>query len=164
MRKLMLASAVFFSMLFIAPVWSHHPAEGIVSDEIWDMVDTLLDGTPHLSIDFDNVMDSMGVDSDSEGNLYLTTTIVVYTIDAPDPEALIDMVVETINFSVMGSNKVPSGSTDSGTASTAFVTTEPVVVQSVDPEFSVITVTEITLWEPVGEGKSQDGMDPKKRG
>ena len=144
----MLASAVFFSMLLITPLWAHHPAEGIVSDDIWQMVDDLLTeaDSPHLNIDFDDVMDSMGVVTDADGNLSLVTSIVVYTQD-------VDEYLIYVDFAVADSNRVPSGKTNSGTANTIFVELEAVGDD----------MTEISIYEPVGAGNSQDGIDPKQR-
>lgn len=159
MKRLMILSLMFLGMLFIAPAWSHHPAEGIVSDDIWQMIDGLLEDadSPHLTLDFDDVMDSMGVaevpgagndcsgDSDCGGRLLLVTSIVV-------PTAYVDEYMIYIDFAVADSNRVPSGNTNSGTAYTVEVEIEDL------PE----GLTEIALYEPIGSGQSLDDMEPKK--
>ena len=151
MRKLILVSAVFFSMLLIAPAWSHHPAEGIVSDDIWQMVDDLLTeaDSPHLDIDFDDVMASMGVVTDPEGNLSLVTSILVET-------QFVDEYMEYIDIVLDAANRVPSGKTNSDTASIlVVVTTDGDGTNDIE-----LGMTLISIYEPVGVGNSQDGIDP----
>lgn len=159
MKRLMILSLIFLGILYVAPVWSHHPAEGIVSDDIWQMVDGLLEdaNSPHLTLDFDDVMDSMGIaevpgagndcsgSTDCGGRLLLVTSIVV-------PTAYVDEYLIYIDFAVADSNRVPLGQTSSGTAYVLDVAIE-------DLENGL---TEIALYEPVGSGQSQDDMMPKK--
>ena len=172
MKRLMVVIAVFFTMFFVAPAWSHHPAEGIVSDDIWQMVDDLLTeaDSPHLYIDFDNIMDSMAVVMDSDGRFSAATTIVVYITDVDDHVVDIDdymtaigEVIGAIESAIAETNAVPSasGKTESRTAPTSWFEVLPI-----DPdEFGgEIVVTEIILYEPVGSGESQDGTDPMNPG
>lgn len=159
MKRLMILSLMFLGILYIAPVWSHHPAQGIVSDDIWQMIDGLLEDadSPHLSIDFDDVMDSMGVaeapgggdycagNTDCGGRLLLVTSIVV-------PTDYADEYMIYVDFAVADSNRAPSGKTKSGTALTL-----EVVMEHLEGG-----LTEIALYEPIGSGESQDDMMPKK--
>ena len=151
MRKLILVSAVFLSMLLIAPAWSHHPAEGIVSDDIWQMVDDLLDdaNSPHLDIDFDDVMASMGVVRGPDGNLSLVTSILVET-------QYVDEYLIYIDSVVADANRVPSGKTSSDTASILVVVT----IDGDGTNDIELGMTLISIYEPIGEGWSQDGTDP----
>ena len=162
MKRLMILSLVFLGIVFIAPAWSHHAAQGIVSDDIWQMIDGLLEDadSPHLSIDFDDVMDSMGVaaipgggeycsgNTDCGGRLLLVTSIVVPTEYADDYLVYVDFAVAD------NSNRAPSGKVSSGRAPTLEVVTE-------DLEGGL---TEIILYEPIGSGRGQDMDDtaPKK--
>ena len=151
MRKLITATAVLLSVLLVAPAWSHHPAEGIVSDDIWTMINEQLIsvGSPHLTIDFDDVMDSMGVGPDPDGNITLQTSIVVDSQDVPTYMDAINVVFEQVN-------RVPSGKTSSGTAAVLSVTqTDLLSANTLEPVMTLITV-----FEPVGMGNSQDGTDP----
>lgn len=159
MKQLVILSLLFLGVLFIAPTWAHHPAEGIVSDDIWQMVDGMLEeaDSPHLTLDFDDVMDSMGVaavpgggsdcsgDIDCGGRLLLVTSIVV-------PTAYADDYLIYIDFAVADSNRAPSGGVSSGTALILEVVTE-------DLEGDL---TEISMYEPIGSGQSQDDLVPKK--
>lgn len=159
MKRLMILSLIFLGILYIAPAWTHHPAQGVVSDDIWQMIDGLLEDadSPHLSIDFDDVMDSMGVaevpgaGNDCSGNdecggrMLLVTSIVVPTEYADDYLIYVD-------FAVADANRAPSGNTGSGTAYTL----------EVDVEILDGDLTEIALYEPIGSGQSQDDMVPKK--
>jgi hypothetical protein len=159
MKRLMILSLLFLGALYMSPAFSHHPAQGIVSDDIWQMIDGLLEDadSPHLSIDFDDVMDSMGVvevpgagndcsgNDDCGGRMLLVTSIVV-------PTQYVDEYLIYVDFAVADANRAPSGNTSSGTAYTL-----EVAVEDLDGD-----LTEIALYEPVGSGQSQDDMVPKK--
>ena len=58
MRKLTVIATILFAALCTAPAWSHHAAEGIISDELWMMIDDMLvdADSPHLDL----VLDDMG--------------------------------------------------------------------------------------------------------
>lgn len=158
MKRLLILILMFLGIFFIAPAWSHHAAEGIVSDDIWQMIDGLLEDSEskHLSIDFDDVMDSMGVVSisgggeycsgstDCGGRLLLVTSIVVPTEYADDYLVYVDFAVAD------NSNRAPSGKVSSGRVPTLEVVTE-------DLEDGL---TEIILYEPIGSGRSQDVDNP----
>ena len=83
MKKMIMISTIFSAALLAAPAWSHHPAEGIVSDEIWDMVDGLLldADSPHLDINFEDIQSSMG-SSTQVSNVVVSTGEVQDFIDA----------------------------------------------------------------------------------
>ncbi|MBT8069138.1 MAG: hypothetical protein HKP21_06710 [Xanthomonadales bacterium] len=155
MRKLMIASAMLLAVVLVAPAWAHHPAEGIVTDEIWNMINDQLEavGSPHLAIDFDDVMDSMGVGPDPDGNVTLQTSIVVDSQDVATYMDAIYVVFDNVS-------RVPSGNTGSGTAATLSVLETPLVSANT---LESVEMTVITIFEPVGMGNSQDGTDPKKK-
>jgi len=148
MKRKLVAFAMLLGFAFALPVWAHHAAEGIISDDIWQMVDDLLTeaDSPHLNIDFDDVMNSMGVTSDPDGNLSLVTSIVVYTQDVEVYLSYIETVADEMN-------RFPSGKTSSGTASVFVIETELVSNQ----------LTEISIYEPIGMGKSQFSTISKSR-
>lgn len=160
MKRLMILSLVLLGIVFIAPAWSHHPAQGIVSDDIWQMIDGLLEeaDSPHLTLDFDDVMDSMGVanvpgggdncsgNTDCGGRMLLVTSIVVPTIYADEYLIYVDFAVADSN------NRAPSGNTSSGTA----------LIMEVAVEDLEDGLTEISLYEPIGSGQSQVDEVPKK--
>jgi hypothetical protein len=150
MRHLFSVLAALLAIAFAATSWSHHPAEGIVSDDIWEKVDDLLAETPHLDIDFEDVMGTMAVVEDPSGRYFLTTTIVV------DDEDLADYLAE-INTAIaeLALNRVPSGATVSDTALL-------LDVYYTDNEFDS-SLEDIILYEPVGGGESQDDMVPKQK-
>ena len=54
MKNLLAALLVSTAFLFSTNSFSHHAAEGIVSDDIWQMVDDLLEAadSPHLDMEF----------------------------------------------------------------------------------------------------------------
>jgi hypothetical protein len=145
MKKIVICSALLLAVLLSAPAWSHHAAQGIVSDEIWQMVDDLLEAadSPHLNIDFDNVMESMGVHEGNDGRPALVTSIVVYEFELEDYLAALDAAILELN-------RFPSGALDSGRAATVW--------------YEVIDLgegsLEILLYEPVGVGNDTIGTTP----
>lgn len=162
MKRLMILSLMFLGILLVAPAWSHHAAEGIVSDDIWQRIDSMLEDadSPHLNIDFDNVMDSMGVaetpgggeycsgNNDCGGQMLLETSIVVPTEYADEYLIYVDFVVDD-------SNRAPSGKVSSGRAPTL-----EVIVEDLEDDF-----TQIFLYEPIGSGQSQmPDDDASKKG
>lgn len=146
MKRLLAVSAVFLGLFLVAPAWAHHPAEGIVTDDIWQMINDMLieANSPHLDIDFDEVMGSMAVAEDNTGRPLLETSIVVLTEDVDEFLLIIDPVVAEFN-------RIPGGNTKSGTAATMTVETENLGGG----------LTQIYLYEPIGSGQSQDDMYPK---
>ena len=54
MKKLLTAALVSTAMAAI-PVLGHHAAEGMVDDEVYDMIDTLLMDTPHAEMTTDEI-------------------------------------------------------------------------------------------------------------
>lgn len=152
MKRLMILSLMFLGVLLVAPAWSHHAAEGIVSDDIWQRIDSMLEeaDSPHLNIDFDNVMDSMGVaeipgggeycsgSDNCGGRLLLETSIVV-------PTEYVDEYMIYIDFAVDDSNRAPSGKVSSGRAPTL-----EVIIEDLEDG-----LTQIFLYEPIGSGRSQ---------
>ena len=143
MKRLMILTTLLFTAILTSSVWSHHPAEGIVSDEIWQAINQrLIDmNSPHLTIDFGTLMDSMGVTTDSRGKPLLVTSIEVLPEDLPTYQSAIEYVLS-------GVNRVPSGNTGSGMAST-------LEVKTTGPVDGVFT---ISIFEPVGSGESQNEL------
>ena len=157
MKRYLILALMALGILAAAPAWSHHAAEGIVSDDIWQMIDGLLEdaNSPHLNIDFDDVMDSMGVASvggfgdscsgnnDCGGRLLLVTSVTV-------PTEYVDEYMIYIDFAVSDRNRVPSGKTSSGTALKL-----KIVIDDLDDGW-----TEISLLEPIGNGQPLDSLVP----
>lgn len=55
MMKNVLQVAVLTSMLASFSAFAHHPAEGIVDEEIWAMIDENVADTPHADLVFDDM-------------------------------------------------------------------------------------------------------------
>ena len=107
MNKLLAAIFLFSGFLYSANSSAHHMAEGIVSDDIWQMVDDLLEAvdSPHLDLDFslmDNaIITTMEVDTAmvneviaaietlNNGRLLVSTT-------TSEPDLTLITIVETI--------------------------------------------------------------------
>lgn len=140
MKRIVICSALLLAVLLSAPAWSHHAAEGIVSDEIWQMIDDQLESvdSPHLNIDFDDVMGSMSVATDDDGDMYLVSYIVADPEDVNDYLLYIDTAIEAVN-------QLPSGDAVGGRASTAYT----------ELFYRDDGFVEILLYEPIGNGNSQ---------
>jgi hypothetical protein len=152
MKSTVMISALLLGSLLAGPAWSHHAAEGIVSDEIWQMIDDNLQAvdSPHLDIDFTDIMGSMSVFDAGDGDLYLMTSVPAYPLDVDDCELALLEAEELAAQALLDANQIPSGNTDSGNASVAW--------------FEVVKLTnceiEILLFEPIGSGNSQTGENP----
>ena len=138
MKRLIMVCVMLLGMLFISTSWSHHAAEGIVSDDIWTMVDTLLEGSPHLDIDLTAIQDSMDVTTEL-GYPTLVSSAVVET-------DLLDEYMAFVDSVVLASSGFPSGQTSSETADT-------LVIDILDLGDGT---TLISIYEPIGFGNSQD--------
>jgi hypothetical protein len=140
MKSTVMIGALLLGSLLAGPAWSHHAAEGIISDDVWQMIDDNLEAvdSPHLNIDFDDVMGSMRVAEDDDGDMYLVSGITVYPEDVDDYLVVIEATLED-------AKTMPSGTTSSGTASTAFI-------ETVERDDGFV---DILLYEPIGNGNSQ---------
>ena len=149
MKRTVMIGTLLLALLLAGPIWAHHAAEGIVSDDIWQMIDDNLEevDSPHLNIDFDDVMNSMRVGEGPDLRPYLVTSIVVY----PDE---VDMYLDEMYLVLEEFNTSPSGTTTSATASTLFV-------EVIDLENGFF---EIQLWEPVGSGTPIPDTPPPRKG
>ncbi len=54
MRNLLIATVLCLA-LFSAPAFSHHAAEGIVDEEIYEMIDVMVADTPHGELTLDDL-------------------------------------------------------------------------------------------------------------
>lgn len=140
-----------------APLWAHHAAEGIVSDEIWGMIDdNLLDtDSPHLAIDFDS---TGGMTMDASlvgGRAFLETT---YNVNFLTEEAQLNPV-DAINTyfedafvtTIDEMNRIPSGTQISDTSSVYY---EVVAYVDTDQD-GYFDYAVVNLYEPIGKGSSQ---------
>lgn len=109
MKKVLAALLVTSAFLFSTNAFSHHAAEGIVSDDIWQMIDDLLEAadSPHLDLDFtlmgNTVITTMEVETSmvddviaaietlNNGTLMVSTTVT-------DPGYTLITVVETVGY------------------------------------------------------------------
>ena len=58
MRKLLTAALVSIAIAAF-PAFGHHAAEGMVDDDVYIMIDSLLDGTPHAEMTIDDIATGM---------------------------------------------------------------------------------------------------------
>ncbi len=135
MKTVLISGITALSLMAGMPAWSHHAAEGIVTDEIWLMVDDNLDGTGH-EIVFEDIWASMNVDETGDGQMALTSEVVV------DDDA-VDIYLVAIFDAIEDISQIPSGTRNGGMP----------VVDVVD---SAGPTSVITLWEPIGSGDSQE--------
>lgn len=147
MKQLMIFFVMFLGLFFTTSAMSHHAAEGIVSDEVWDMVDVLV-ADVHQDLDFDAVVDSMVVVTDIAalsacpgnsgcgGSLFLQTSAVV-----PDDD--VDEILSAFDDAIAIINSAPKGTTTNG----------PMFVDAFDLDDDT---SRIIVLEPIGSGNSQE--------
>lgn len=138
--------------IFSAGLWAHHAAEGIISDDIWNMIDqNLIDAdSPHLDFDPDNPGNLMELDVDDETNraVIVSTGVIEFTSDVDSVEAkdIIDTEFADIFDQTMADlNRLPTG-----------VMGYEVVELVDDDNDGYIEYAEISVTEPIGQGNSQD--------
>ena len=153
-RMIKFGLALFFTV-FVAPVWAHHAAEGIISDDVWAMIDeqlTLAD-SPHLDIDFEDIMGSMrvGSDPDSGSNVLITYMDVV----PEDAETLLDVMEDVMAIlENPGDVNVPSGvSSDGNTGALMWD-----MVELDDGNFQLVII------EPIGNTTYAESGDTNQNG
>lgn len=155
MKRLTIWSMVFLGALFMAPAWSHHPAEDIISDDVWQRIDDHLTeiDSPHLNIDFDDVMSSMRVREDPNyGCHFLVTSITVHEEDADDYAAYMDLALEELMQEVGKKGQESPGGSNIRNCNT--------------PAYEVLAreddLVQIFLYEPIGAVKDLSDTDPGK--
>lgn len=80
--------------IIAGPAIAHHPAEDIVDEEIYAMIDDMISETPHATIEFDNMGNTttITVDSVSEAE-----DLIIYGLLA-DLSLLDEEITVTISF------------------------------------------------------------------
>lgn len=107
MKKFATTIMMLTAMIFTAQASAHHAAEGIISDELWQMIDDLLEAadSPHLDLDF-TMMDN--------------TVITTVEVDT----AMVNDVLAAISSVNNGRLMVATQNTDPGL--TEIIIVEPV--------------------------------------
>ena len=77
-------AAIIFAFLAV-PATAHHAAEGIISDDIYDMIDENLAGSPHLDMDLTTV-----------GSGSATMSILTVTVEETDVDAVLAIIGEAL--------------------------------------------------------------------
>ena len=137
MKKYLAGFLMALATLFAASAWSHHAAEGIISDDLWYMIDEMLveADSPHLYLDLPIL------DEDSMGQPTLYTTIGFENEE--DAWDLIDAIDEEL---ADWENRERGLST----------------VTVSDPYLTEDDVWEIVIAEPIGSGESQTAEPPEE--
>lgn len=138
MKRLINGAVVAF--VLSSPALAHHPAEDIISDDVWQRIDDMLEAadSPHLTMDFEDPMGSMAVApvGGSGSGMAIATSITVPTDDATEYAIIVDEAIEMVQ-----------GETGADSGSGIFVETE-----DLGNGF-----TEITVYEPIRSAVSPGG-------
>ncbi len=142
----------FLLAFFSTPTWAHHAAEGIISDEIWNEIDLRLQDTPHVDLEFSDIMGSMRVDeADSGGSMFLVSSITVEEVDCT---LYLDTILDVLNDETLDWLHDPSGN-QSGDYSNTWM---PVLIP--DECLCVDGYCTFSLYEPIGSvGWTDDAGD-----
>ena len=150
--KILLPGVVLLGSLCAPVLWAHHAAEGIISDDIWNMIDdNLLEAdSPHIDFDPDNPGNLMELDVDDETNraVIVSTGIIEFTDDVlmDDAAGIIETEFSPVFDTTMSDmNSIPTGMMG--------YVVEAIVDEGGDgiADYAVITIS-----EPIGQGNSQD--------
>jgi len=121
MKSIKIWSIALLGSMIMAPAWSHHPAEGIISDDIWQRIDDHLREieSPHLNIDFDDAMSSMRVREDpNQGCQLLVSTITVREQDVADYAAHMEFALDELMQEMGRAGQVSPGGFNNRTCNT----------------------------------------------
>jgi len=146
-RKISLFIALF-ALLFMASAWSHHPAESIISYDVWQTIDDNLQevDSPHLNIDFDDVMEGMRVSDESDrSSMFLVTSAEVLVEDVDEYVLYLELAIDQVLADMGEAGDIPSGLSSNGNANT-------LSYEVIDLEDGY---AEIVLYEAIGAVKSQ---------
>ena len=135
MKRKTVLSLVLLGTLMSAPAWAHHAAEGIISDDIWTSIDDMLVETPHIELDFADIMASMRIDeAPSGGKMFLVSSV---TMNIDDLDLYLD-AIDTVMSAIHQTNGDPNGNRNNN-----FL---PVFTEPVCDEYEC----RISLYEPIG--------------
>ncbi|MFY9975841.1 MAG: hypothetical protein WAK53_16405 [Chromatiaceae bacterium] len=93
MKRLFAMIAALVPLFVAAPLSAHHAADGLVADDVYDMIEANLEGTPHLDLDLTSI-----------GSM----NIVTVTVMADD----LDLVLDAINAGLTGQGVQVSSSVE----------------------------------------------------
>lgn len=152
MKRMMKFGLALFFLVFVAPVWAHHAAEGIISDDVWARIDDQLVAidSPHLNIDFDDVMGTMSSVT-IDGRVYLQTTI---TVEVEEAAEYVDLIEQAIDDALAES--VDAGMAPDGVVGTGNSRTFEIEIIEWDDDSGYV---DILLLEPLGQGNAQEDPD-----
>lgn len=160
MKRLIIGMTAL-GMVFSAGLWAHHAAEGIVSDEIWTMIDLNLQDaeSPHLE-NFELVttdtMTGAEIYYDDDGEMYLLTVSQLYypTLLTEDQwkQYVLDYIDEVVIPSLDDVNQIPSGTLNEDTST---VIIDWRLIDSDIPPDDLTDYAEILIYEPLDNGSSQ---------
>jgi len=147
MQRTAFCACLLLAFIALESAWKPLAAQGIVTDEIWQLADSLLHdaGRPQLNIDLNEVMGRMSITEDGDGNLYLMTSIVVYPQE-------VDAYAAAIEKALIASNALASGNASGRTVAIA--------------DYEIVMLdknsVEILLYEALGAGNSQTAENRRK--
>ena len=87
MRKLFAVAAMAVPFITVTPVSAHHMADGIISDDLYEMIDENLVDSPQLELDLNTI-----------GSGAATMSVVTVTVSETD----VDEVLEIIGDALVG--------------------------------------------------------------
>lgn len=127
MKKLLGLSVAAAACFLTLPATAHHMAEGIVSDEIYEMIDENLVDLPHLDLDLSTI-----------GSGHQTMRVVTVTVEEEDVAEVLEIIGDALPGSLTGFGYQRESSID--------------VYISAPDEEELVT---IIVRENIGQGESQ---------
>ena len=131
MKMLLAVAATVFCLSVAIPASAHHMAEGIVSVDVYEMIEENLEGSPHLELDLTSI-GSMAI-----------MTVEVMEEDVPE-------VLDSIGDALTGTSTFAGASGEGDTSRERSTSLE--VDISLPTEEGLVT---ITILEKIGQGASQ---------
>jgi hypothetical protein len=114
MKKL-LTAALVSTAIAAFPVFGHHAAEGMVDDEVYEMIDTLLMDTPHAEMTSDDI--AIGMTD--------VTTTTITTRSIPQMENILEDGLLDYAAMLDGDVEITIGFSSDGDVTLTITQTEP---------------------------------------
>lgn len=150
MKRIIQGMAILGVMTTTA-LWAHHAAEGIISDDIWQMIDDNLTeaDSPHLDFDPDNPGNlNMDLDVNADGRAGIASTAIInFVTENPINTVEANLIMQdefagVFDDAISAIGGIPAGTTE--------LDYDLVVGQD-----NIVDYAVVYLFEPIGQGNSQ---------
>jgi hypothetical protein len=154
MKIIFAALSLALMLLVVGPAVSHHAAEGIIADELYEEINERLDGSPHLDMEMVDVQTVTMSETTGESNSETMRQLTI-TVSSDDVAVVFEELSE-----LMGQGFDPTA--ESPMESSLEITVSDPTDCAIEPEDQIepdVQCVTVTIVEHIGQGKSQPWED-----